>query len=110
MILPLEQNTSQGVYQISGLAGFSNLTVELLSVQQLAIKPSIQPGLVKGLGILRYNFRLTGTYEGFKSFLQAMETNISLMDLVNLKVEPAVKPAKGNFSYTINMDTYYQSE
>ncbi|NCO15499.1 MAG: hypothetical protein GW899_01980, partial [Parcubacteria group bacterium] len=76
----------------------------------LAIKPSDQPGLVKGLGILRYNFRLTGTYDGLKSFLQAVETNISLMDLVSLKIEPATKSAKGNLSYTVNMDTYYQAE
>lgn len=110
LILPLEQNASQGVNQISGLAGFNNLIVEFLSIQQLAIKPSIQPGLVKGLGILRYNFRLTGTYEGFKSFLQAVETNISLMDLANLKIEPATKSTKGNLSYTVNMDTYYQAE
>ena len=110
LILPLEQNTSQGVNQINGLSKFNNLTIEFLSVQQLAIKPSTRPGLVKGLGVLRYNFRMTGTYEGFKSFLQAVETNISLMDLVNFKIEPATKSAKGNLSFTVNMDTYYQAE
>ena len=110
LILPLEQNTSQGVNQIDGLSKLNKLTIDFLSIQQLAIKPSTQPGLVKGLGVLRYNFRLTGTYESLKSFIQAVETNISLMDLVSLKIEPATKSAKDNFSYTVNMDTYYQAE
>ena len=110
LILPLEQNTPQTVNQINGLSEFNKLTIEFLSVQQLAIKPSDQPGLVKGLGVLRYNLRLTGTYENFKLFLQAAETNVNLMDLVSLKIEQATKSAQDNLSYTITMDTYYQAE
>lgn len=106
--LPLEQNIAQGVNQISALAGFNNLILESLSVQQLAIKPSAQPGLIKGVGVLRYSFRLGGAYADFKSFLQAVETNISLMDLVDLKIEQAAKD--NNLFYTANIDTYYQAE
>lgn len=110
LILPLNQNIPQGVNQINGLSKINNLTTELLSVQQLAIKPSKQPNLVKGLGSLRFTFRLTGPYENFKPFLQAMETNINLMDLVSLKIEPPEKAGRDIFSYTLIVDTYYQSD
>ncbi len=106
LILPLEQNVSVGVNQINGLARFNNLTVELLSARQLAIKPSAQSDLVRGFGVLRYNFRLSGTYDNFKKFLQAMETNINLMDVVDLKTEAT---SKGSLSYTMEVNTYYQA-
>jgi Tfp pilus assembly protein PilO len=110
LILPLEQNVPQGVNQISSLSMFNNLMIESLSVQQLAIKPSSQPGLIRGLGILRFNFGLIGVYENFKAFFQALETNITLMDLVTLKVGPAPKATEGELLYTLTVDTYYQSE
>ncbi len=112
LILPLEPDVAFGVNQIAGLSKFYNLTIELLGVQQLAITPSSQPNSIKGLGTLRFNFRLMGSYESFKSFLQALETNITLMDLMNLKTEPATqtKAAGNNFYYTMVVDTYYQAE
>ena len=110
LILPLEQNVPQSVNQITGLTKINNLAVDFLSAQQLAITPSTEPSLVKGMGTLRFNFALIGPYENFKKFLQALETNIGLMDLTSLKVEPATKSSKGNFSYTMTVDTHYQSE
>lgn len=110
-VLLSEQNISQAVNQVAGLAGLNNLSIELLAVQQLAIKPSAQPNLVKGVGTLRFNIRLTGGYENFKKFLQNLETNINLMDLTNLKIESAAKTkVGGNFSYTMIIDSYYQAE
>jgi len=113
-ILPPEQNVSQSVNQISGLAKINNLIINFLSVQQLAITPSSKPDLIRGRGVLRLNFALTGSYENFRKFVQTMETNISLMDLVSLKIEPktetGLKSVKDNFSYAMAVDTYYQSK
>lgn len=107
-VLPLEQNMPQSVNQISGLAKFNNLAINFLSAQQLAIKPSTQPGLVNGLGVLRLNFGLTGTYENFKTFIQGLDTNITLLDLVTLKTESKATSKNGELSYTMTVDTYYQ--
>jgi len=113
-ILPPEQNVSQSVNQISGLAKINNLIINFLSVQQLAITPSSKPDLIRGRGVLRLNFALTGSYENFRKFVQTMETNISLMDLISLKIEPKIetglKSVKDNFSYAMAVDTYYQSK
>jgi Tfp pilus assembly protein PilO len=108
-ILPSEQNLPSAVYQISKLASVNELPIELLSAQQLAIKPSNQPELVKGVGVLRFNLRVVGSYEKFKSFLQNLETNINLMDLASLKIEPQTKGAN-KFNYTLVVDAYYQTE
>jgi len=112
LILPLNQDVASRVNQINGLASNNRLTIESLNVQELAIKPSKQPNLVKGLGTLRFNFKANGNYESFKSFIQALETNITLMDLIGLRIEPNNKPktAGNNFDYTMIVDTYYQAE
>lgn len=111
LVLPSEQNISRAVNQVVGLADLNGLFIELLAVQQLAIKPSAQPNLVKGVGVLRFNLRLAGSYENFKSFIKNLETNVNLMDLVNLKIEAATKTRAGDsFSYTMVIDSYYQAE
>ncbi len=111
LILPLSQDAASGLNQINGLSALNHLVIELLSVQQLSITPSSQQNSIKGVGTLRFNFRLAGKYEDFKSFLQAVETNITLMDLVSLKIEPTLGAAGADsFYYTITLDTYYQAE
>jgi len=111
LILPLNQDLASRVNQIAGMSSNNKLILELLSVQQLPIKPSNQP-IIKGIGVLRFNLQLMGSYENFKSFLQALETNITLIDLIDLKISQAAqaKAAENNFRYTMVVDTYYQAE
>ncbi|MEK7162965.1 MAG: hypothetical protein AAB696_01620 [Patescibacteria group bacterium] len=113
-ILPLEQNIPRAINQVVGLADLNKLSIESVGVRQLAIKPSAQPNLVKGVGTLRFDLRLAGSYENLKMFIQNMESNMNLMDLVSLKIESGikVKPGAGggeNFSYTMIIDSYYQA-
>jgi len=111
-ILPLSQNVGLSLSQISSLAAINNLKLESLTVTKRANKPSSNQKLVKSIGVLRFSFQVSGTYENFKAFLKAIETNIALMDLVDLKIEPVqiLKTGGGNFSFTANMETYYQTD
>lgn len=111
-MLPLSPDIGSDINQITGLAQINNLTLDILSTEEMAIKPSKQPTLAKGIGTLKFNFHLTGGYENFKNFIQELETNITLIDLVNLKVEPFSKgKSAGNiFSYTITANAYYQTQ
>jgi len=111
-ILPLSPDVASGVNQITGLSKINNLTIDLLSIEETAIKPSDEPNLVKGVGALKFNFHLIGSYENFKAFLQNVETNITLMDLTNLKVETAARAKlnENRFSYTLTVNTYYQAQ
>jgi Tfp pilus assembly protein PilO len=112
MILPTDQDVPQAVNQISELAKSNNLKMEVLAVQQLAIKPSSQPGVTKGIGTLRFNLRLSGSYDGLKGFLQNVENNINLMDIVSFKVSPVKEGGAGSnvYSFTATLDRYYQAE
>lgn len=110
LILPNNQNLAQAVYQLNGLAGINKLTIDKITSRVLAIKPSIYPDLIKGVGTLRISFTLSGNYENFKSFIHNLETNMTLMDLADLKIEPVSRARIGenNFFYMATIDTYYQ--
>jgi len=111
-ILPLSQNVASNLNQISSLAAVNNLKLESLSVSKMANKPLSNQKLVKSVGVLRFIFQLSGSYENFKAFLRAAETNIALMNLVDLKIESAQssKAGGGNFLFSANMEMYYQTE
>lgn len=111
-ILPTAPDISQAVNQIASLASINRLAVSSVSVELLPLRPPVDPSISKNIGTLRLNVRLAGDYQGLKSFLQNLETNVNLMDLNSLKVETMSTKsglAVNQFSYTIAVDTYYQS-
>lgn len=112
VILPTDQNVAESINQINGLAYFNNLSISRLAVRELAIAPSTDKAkLIKGIGTLRINIRLSGDYGAIKSFLQNLETNLNLMDVVSLRVEPVSGAKAGSsFDYVAEIDTYYQAE
>lgn len=112
IILPLSRDTALNLNQISSLAAINDLKLDSLSINKMANKPSINQRLVKSIGVLRINFQLTGSYENFKAFLKSAETNISLIDLIDLKIESSqgFKSSGTNFTFVANMETYYQTE
>jgi len=109
-MLPLSPDPGASLNQIAGLAGASNLRLESLSVSRMANRPSQKQGLVKGVGVLRLSFQLSGSYSNFKAFLKAMETNVYLMDLVSLDMESQGLRAGNNVSFSMDADAYYQAQ
>ncbi len=105
MSLPGGEDLASVFNQLQGIAAFNGLIIEVFNVQSLPIKPARERSLVRGLGSLRLSLRLTGPYESFRGFLRGLETNIRLMDVVSLKIEPIDKV----LVYNLVVDTYYQT-
>ena len=93
-ILPVEPFVPQAIAQIIGLAENNALSIQSLTLKQLAIKPPIDLGLIKGLGTLRFEVRLIGNYLSLKTFIKQLENNIRLMDLVDLRIDPVGVPGQ----------------
>lgn len=106
--LPSTENISSVFSQLYAIAQSSGVGIEVFGVQPLAIKPAAKDDLVRDLGTLRLNVRLIGRYQDFKNFLRGLETNIRLMDVVNLKVDRAGTPIQDVFLYNLVVDAYYQ--
>ena len=111
VLLPNGQNLSQALNQISGLISISGLSPDKISVSQLAIRPSLGSSIVESIGTLRFEVEAIGNYQGLKSFLQKLETNMGIFDVESVKAEPLSRAAGGTgFNYTVVIDSYYQAQ
>jgi hypothetical protein len=82
--------------------------VEILPLRVLAQGAS--KDFTKAVGVIRLNFGLLGTYESFRSFLQALETNVRIFDTFDVTISRAGGSANRNlYLYNLSVDTYYQS-
>lgn len=107
--LPFEPNASFVVAQLSAIANGNGVTVGELNAQLLPIdKPLANMDGLKGIGRMRVAAKLLGSYAGLKGFLQGVETNLRLMDLVEAKVE-AVPKTTDALSFALLIDAYYQA-
>lgn len=106
--LPAEEGVSSVFSQLYAIARSVGVNIEVFGVQPLAIKPAKKGDLVKDLGTLRLNLRLVGSYQSFKNFIRGLETNIRLMDVVSIKLEPAGSSSQDVFLYSLVVDAYYQ--
>ena len=104
--MPLKIDLSHVINQITGIARLNNMEIQSFSLRPMAIKPT--KSLVKGMGTLRAELKMTGTYENFKSFLKNIETNFLITDVINFKID--VQPNTSNLAINIIIDTYYQTK
>ena len=107
MILPSKFDAAYVSGQISGLAEQNGLILQALNIKQLAIKPA-KMKFAKGLGILKVDAKLSGSYENFKTFLNGIETNIMISDINNFKIEN--QAGAQNLIFTVSINAYYQAE
>jgi len=111
LILPKSRDVAYLVSQIVGLAETNGLTVGSLSTQALPVQPSKQT-IIRSVGRVKADIKVSGSYAGFKSFLRQIENNILLLDVSDFKVDPANKSGSINqtLDYSISITSYYQSD
>ena len=107
MTLPSRFDTAYVSGQISGLAEQNELILQTLNIKQLAIKPA-EIKFAKGLGVLKVDAKLSGSYDNFKAFLNGIETNIMISDIADFKIES--QPDAQKLIFTVSINTYYQAE
>ena len=105
-ILPQERNSGYLVGQLVGLSRINGLSINSLSTKVNPIQPS-KSSVIKSLGKLTAQIKVSGSYAGFKSLLRQIETNILILDVSDIKIE---KPdTGGNVSYNLSVTSYYQT-
>ncbi len=111
LALPNEESVSSVIAQINAMAGSSGVLVQSVGINNLPIKPPVSRlSSARGLGTLRLQLDLAGSYSGIKRFLQLLETNIRIMDVRSLTIGLAGRPDQDIYLYTLTVDTYYQPQ
>ena len=63
--------------------------------------------LIKEVGKIKINTRLSGSYFNFKNFLTGLENNIKVMDVVEIDMD-GINDFGENVIYNLVIETYYQ--
>lgn len=108
--LPLKEEIPQVINQYQAIARASGVVIEALGLKPLGIVFLKPEPLIKGIGALRFNLKISGSYQSLKNFFQALETNIRISDLVSLKMETGLTPERDFYILNVEVDTYYQAE
>ncbi len=117
--LPGSPDFAGALYQLNGIAtgngiGLSTLSVSAPSLASNRPDPatsssSASVALVKPVGTVSFQVKLTGRYEDLKAFLADLEDNIRIFDVQSLSVQQAgTKPGVDLYTVDMSITTYYQ--
>ena len=106
LALPPEERIPEVVNQLQGITKTSGVMIKSLDIQILPIRSSAKGQSVNPLGTIKVTMKIEGTYDGIKAYIEAVQTNIRVMDVESLRVEDGAD--KDILTYTLVVDTYYQ--
>ncbi|HVO28539.1 MAG TPA: hypothetical protein VMT81_00970 [Candidatus Paceibacterota bacterium] len=128
LAVPNGEDLAGALAQIYGLAANSNITIQSVGISTPVLQaPSAPAGgtaatsIVKPLADIAFTVSATGSYEDLKNFLSGLETNIRILDVAGISINPLSEaaPAAGAkagsggsgdlFSYSLNIHAYYQT-
>lgn len=115
LVLPPAPQMGEVLNQISGLARANFLSPQTFLASTPVIKTLVshpsgqkEKSLVKPVGIITFQIKFIGSYDQLKKFLSQLETNIRLIDIQSLSIQP-IKTSKDNlYSFELMVATYYQ--
>lgn len=109
--LPADEDVASAFQQIYAIAAASGI-----SIQQFSANTGLSLGTndpdnvaVRAVGTAQLNLYLVGSYENFKAFLETLERNMRIMDVVNLRIQSAGRSAPNSLLFNLTINTYYQS-
>ena len=114
--LPQEEDLASVVAQFNAIANNSGVSIESINVSVAPIQATAASSLVYGYGVSKFDLRVIGSYEAFKSFIQSLETNVRLMDVKSIKLGSMSTAGTGQktqqniFNYDLSVETYYQTK
>lgn len=107
LTLPGEEEVAGVVNQIGGITTSNGMLLNSLSVKPLSVVvDKKRADVIKPVGSMRIVTEMAGGYDALKAFLQALETNIRIMDIYSLSVSRG--GTDGPYEYQMEIDTYYQ--
>lgn len=132
--LPNDPNAHFLFYQLLGLVKLKSLKLDSLGLSQSTPLRSGESGgeptaALPRIGTIQASISVGGSYEDFKQFLQLLETNIRIIDVVSFAVAaetqgreqgrgerggapqaPEVPAPSASYGYSLVVKAYYQSE
>lgn len=116
--LPPVRDEANLVNQLNVVAAKYGVSIQNLTIAAPAVrgtgtagkgKASSTVAIVRPIGVLTAQMRVTATYASFKLFLQSLESNIRLTDVTALAATPVGKPNQDYYAFDLALAAYYQN-
>ena len=126
-VLPIEKDLPNLIVQFEALASENGLILEKINfIKQVTTKKAAAEDVEwgeksptsttttetlepqKDYKTLEVSLSLSGNYQSFQSFLEALELNIRLMDIKSISFKTQKTEAGAGFTFDINLQVYYQ--
>jgi Tfp pilus assembly protein PilO len=128
LALPSGEDVAGALAQIQGIAANTGIAITNISASQPQLQVPTAPqggssasstSSVKPIGSFTFTISATGSYEGFKNFIQELESNIRIFDVQTLSLQAVNPPSASGaktaasrdmFNYSLTVATYYQPQ
>jgi len=124
LTMPRSEELYNAIVQLNKISEDSGLSIQSIALQKIAsattapskTSSTSSQSLLKSPQQLALTLSLNGTYESFKTWLEAVETNIRLMDITNIsfsgvKATPTEIGGDAGFNFfkfSVALNLYYQ--
>ncbi len=105
-ILPSDPEIAPAYFQLTQLASNDGLSIQSVDAKEMAIMPT-KSSLVNGVGDIRFNVQVVGSYENLRKFFGDLESNIRIFSVNDLKIESV---ASDVLNISFDVDAYYQTQ
>jgi hypothetical protein len=119
LALPPTKDEADLLNQVSVLSQKYQLAVQAITITTPGAKSTrTQTGqpttataasLVKPIGVLNLQMRVSSSYANFRAFLTSLESNIRIMDVLGLVVTPVGKSNQDYYMFDLSVAAYYQN-
>lgn len=110
--LPLKLDQSDILHQVQSMATINKLSLQSLSISAPVSQSAgadISTAVIRPIGNMTFQLRVTGAYGDFKNFLANLETNIRIFDVRSISVDPLGKSNQDFYGFDLSVVTYYQN-
>ena len=107
LAMPIGSDYPSLVNQLASLSKAFGLLLVSVDFNLLPISLAPANRNLPVTGTVQVKMQMRGTYQSFKDFLTALESNIRIMDVISFNIIPDERGQ--NFSYFLIVNTYYQS-
>ncbi len=124
LTMPRSEELYNAIVQLNKISEDSGLSIQSIALQKISsattasskTSSASSQSLLKSPQQVALTLSLNGTYESFKTWLEAVETNIRLMDITNIsfsgvKTTPTERGSGAGFNFfnfSVALNLYYQ--
>lgn len=108
LVIPRQRDVGYFTNQIVELSRINGLSLETINTAIVPIQQTNSATVIRPIGKIKADVTVGGSYASFKAFLNQIENNVLVMDVVDLKIEGSTQQNISGLTFSFSVISYYQ--